>query len=60
MYKVISCIVSDLISGPVIELSVPENGVLTHYDVKSFFKEHPQATRIKIPEGWSVLGRVHF
>ena len=60
MYKVIACNVMDSIDYPMIEMLVPENGVLTQDDVTNFFKEHPQATRVKIPEGVERLGEALF
>ena len=49
MYKVVSFESGELISSQFVEMPFPENGVLTQDDVTNFFKEHPQATRIKIP-----------
>ena len=60
MYKVIACNVMDSIDYPMIEMLVSENGILTKDDVTNFFKEHPQATRIKIPEGVERLGEYVF
>ena len=50
MYKVMSCNVMESIDSLVLEIPKPPNGILTKDDVTNFFKEHPQATRIKIPE----------
>ena len=60
MYKIVSTTHKERLNEPVIEMSVPENGILTQDDVTNFFKEHPQATRIKIPEGVTTIGESIF
>ena len=60
MYKVVSFESGELISSQFVERLLPENRVLTKHDVTNFFKEHPRATRIKIPEGVERLGEGAF